>query len=388
MRLGMHMNRFLLPILTVGVLSADEETQWLSDFWNNGELYASKNNPFIQKVDLFGRLHYQFSHVDGRSGGQDFDQNGGELRRFRMGAKIEFLNHFTLGARVNLEQGGFRNDKLGYDSFDEMYLAYEVKDTFGVDELEVTAGRMKVNFGGEEHLSSKVIKTIERSNLNNFFAPDRATGATVRVENGPLEVTTGLYTTHSDSETLGSFDGGLAYYLSGEYDLPDAGDLVLDLMYANPEGDESERDAFDGIEWATALTYFQEEDRYTLLANTTFGETQGGANVWGLVLLPTYYLIEDQVELAFRYQYARASENTLSAGSGSRGVRAAAKSRNVSVPKGDANHTFYGGVNVYLAKKNKAKLMFGVEYETLDSEADGSADLDSVTLWGAFRAYF
>ena len=78
-----------------------------------GKVYSDGDDPTIQEVKLFGRLHYQWNHSDGDSNGEDFSGNGDELRRLRAGASVKFLDRFTALGRLNLEKGGHRNTSIG-----------------------------------------------------------------------------------------------------------------------------------------------------------------------------------------------------------------------------------------------------------------------------------
>ncbi|MEJ6728643.1 MAG: hypothetical protein QNK83_05690, partial [Akkermansiaceae bacterium] len=69
---------------------------WCDALQDIGTLYKDKSNPYIQEIKVFGRAHYQFSYVDGENNNVDFSEDGGELRRFRFGTSIKFLNGFKL----------------------------------------------------------------------------------------------------------------------------------------------------------------------------------------------------------------------------------------------------------------------------------------------------
>ncbi|MEJ6568339.1 MAG: porin, partial [Akkermansiaceae bacterium] len=152
---------------------------WCDTLQDMGTLYKDNKSPYIQEIKVFGRAHYQFSYVDGENNTQDFSEDGGELRRLRFGTSVKFLNGFKLVGRASLEKGGFRSDQLGYNGMDELYLEYGLGDVAGFEDVTIGYGRYKVAFGGEEHISSKKIKTVERSNLNNFYAPSRSTGVLI-----------------------------------------------------------------------------------------------------------------------------------------------------------------------------------------------------------------
>lgn len=376
-----------LTALAGDVTSVPAETSsynsgdWCTSLKGIGKVYSDKSNPFIQEVKFFGRFHYQWGYTDGEYNGTDFDGNGDEIRRLRFGTSIKFLNGFKLLGRANLEKGGFRQSQLGYSSFDELYLNYAFGDQLGFEDVTVGYGRYKIAFGGEEGVSSKKIKTVERSNINNTYAPRRATGAMFNADRGGISYSASIFTTDRDSETFGSWDGGsnsgVGYWLAAEFEAFN-GDVTAEaLFYDGAVGNDVSRRA----KWAAALTYETEIGNWDLFTNVTYGET-GGEDVYGIVIMPSTYLIEDKLEAVFRYQYANSTGDNISINS--RNVRNVASNDGVGVGAGDINHTIYAGLNYYLCDQN-AKVMVGAEYETLSGSA---TDLEATTLWAAFRMYF
>ena len=346
---------------------------------NIGTVYKDKTNPFIQEIKFFGRAHQQWAHTDGDVGGVDFHEEGDELRRLRFGTSVKFLNGFQLKARANFENGGFRSTSIRYSGFDELNLEYSVGDVAGFEDVTIGYGRYKVAFGGEEHSSSKKIKTVERSLLNNFYAPNRSTGVLIEAERNNIDFTLGVFTVDADPETLGHWNGGIAYYGSLGFEAAE-GDVTLDLLINDSTAAEDE---VIGYEWAASATFETEVGGFDLFANATYGETHAGDNVYGIVIMPSKELIEDKLEAVVRYQWARSSGADLLRPQ-SRNTRNAAGLDGVAIPRGDEHHSIYGGLNYFIFDHN-AKLMTGVEFETVDG---GVADTDATTFWLAARMYF
>ncbi len=357
---------------------------WCETLEDIGKVYTNKKNPYIQEVKFFGRAHQQWTYSDGDYNGSDFSGNGDELRRLRFGASVEFLNGFKAVGRANFETGGFRDTSIGYDNWDELFLEYEFGDVAGFDDVVLGYGRYKIGFGGEERTSSKKIKTVERSNLNNFFANSRSTGARLEFSRGKVDFTAGIYTTDGGPETFGQWDGGTAYHLVAEFEAL-GGDVTLQGLYHDQN--DAENDSTVGYDWAVSATYETEIGNWDLFTNATYGDTQDG-DVYGVVIMPSTFLIEDRLEAVVRYQWAHSTGEQISAGSGSRGLRRIAMNDGVNAGKGPAkgndNHTIYAGLNYYFCDHN-LKLMTGVEYETLDGKA---GDTEATTVWGGLRFYF
>jgi len=370
-------------LLGSSVAHADDGAtpRWADTLKNMGKVYSNEDNPVIQKVKVFGRAHGQWNYSDGESAGDSFNGNGEELRRLRLGTSVSFLNGFKALGRLNLEEGGFGDTELGYDSWDELYLEYGQKGWLGFDSASVGYGRYKVYFGGEEHISSKRIKTIERSAINNRFGSARPTGAVLKAEKEGVEYILGVWSTEPERETWANWSGGAALQGSATFDAF-AGEMILDFIYADDAHDD---DTIFDYNWASSVTYNRDFGRYNLLANATFSDA-GEVDPLGIVLLPSYFIVPKKLEAAFRYQWAHSrADSGVPRSSSSRGIRRVAREEGVSTGSGDNYQAFYAGLNYYIAGDN-LKLMTGVEYETI--EGDSERELDGISLWFAARAYF
>lgn len=341
-----------------------------------------KKNPFIQRIDLSGRIHYQYGYTDGEDGDLNFSGDRDELRRFRFGGSVRFLDNFTLNARANFVNNISGSSEIEYVSFNNLNLEYDFGDidALGLDNVKIGYGRYKIAIGGEEHSSSRKLKTIERSNLNNFYAPSRATGVMIEAERKKVDFTLGVFTVDRDFETLAQWEGGVAYYASVDFKVAD-GDMIIDFLYNDSDVLEDE---VIGYEWATSLTYETEIGGVDLFTNVAYGETHEGDNVYGIVIMPSKEIIEDRLEAVLRYQWARSSGDDLVRAQ-NRNIRNVAQDDIGYNPKrGDNNHTIYAGLNYFLCGNN-ARLMAGVEYETVEGDR---SDLDAMTYWLAARLSF
>lgn len=370
-------------LLASAVAQADDgvSSGWADTLKNMGKVYSNEDNSVIQEVKIFGRAHVQWNSSDGDSAGESFNGDGEELRRLRLGASVSFLNGYKAVARLNLEEGGFGDTELGYDSFDELYLQYGKKNWLGFDSASIGYGRYKVYFGGEEHQSSKRIKTIERSAINNRFGSARPTGAVLKAKKDGVEYIFGVWSTEPDPEAWAGWGSGTALQGSATFDAFE-GEVILDFVYAD---DADAQDTVFDYDWAGSVTYNRSFGRYNLLANVTLSEA-GDVDPRGIVLLPTYSIIPKKLEAAFRYQWANSSADSgVPRSSSSRGIRRVAREEGLPTGSGDDYQAIYAGLNYYVAGDN-LKFMMGVEYETIDG--DSERELDGVTFWLAARAYF
>ena len=355
---------------------------WCESLQDFGELYdvKKKKNPYVQKVEIFGRYHQQWIYSDGSDGANDFNGYGQQLRRFRIGASIEFLDRWKLRGRINLENGEFNNTNIQHDDFDTLILTYDSKDIGILNEPTFGYGLTKVDFGGEWYTSSRRIKTVERSNLSNIYSPGRATGFFFGAEIEDFDVVCGVFSTREHNYALAGWDGGVAYFGSVRTKVG-KGKLRADFLYVDATEDEDE---IFGFEWATSVTYDKNIGNWNLFVNGTYGRHAEG-DIYGVVVMPSTFLIEDKLEAVFRYQWARSTEQQLRPGrSRSTSVRAVALADGVNIARGDQNHSFYLGLNYHFCDDN-LKLMTGIEYETLTGTV---TDTEATTVWGAMRFFF
>ena len=355
---------------------------WCNHLQDFGELYKAKKkkNPYIQKVQIFGRYQQQWIHSDGTDRGRSFHGNGQQLRRFRVGAAIDFFDRWKVRSRINLEDGRFNETRLHHQDFDTLTITYESKDIGILNEPFWGYGLTKIDFGGEWAISSRRIKTIERSNLSNTFRPGRATGFFGGFEIEKFDFLWGVFSTRARNYALADWDGGRAYYGSVGTKLC-GGKIRTDFLFVDAERREDE---IFGYDWAVSVTYTKDVGRWDLLFNGIYGGEEDG-DIYGFVFLPSTFLIEDKLELVFRYQWAQSEGLQLRPGRrNSMSPRAVALADGVIVARGDDNHSFYGGLNYFLCDDN-LKVMFGLEYETLTG---GITDFEATTVWGALRFFF
>lgn len=369
--------------------SSGDWCEWLQS--KPGTLYKNKENPILQSFQVGGRLQYQAAYVDGEDvNGRDFNDTYDDYRRARIETKTEFLKYFSAKVAWNLvSDRRFAGEDLewGYDTFDEAVFSFDIKKAFGagpLDALKVNYGRFKFNMTEEVHMSSKEIPTIERSAIANklYGANSRPTGVTLDGELGKWSATLGLFSGEDDSEFIGGWNDGQAYYLSAAHQTTEALRFVFDFV----QNDRAGNDDFLGYEWATAFNGIYEEGRFGALATVVLGENNdaSGGSFHGVVLMPWYWILEDQLQAVLQYQYAGASE-AQGIRTNSRYVRAE-HSTGVSVNsgRGDELHTLYAGLNYHLCGHN-AKVMGGIEYTSLDTP---NGNVDALSYLIAFRTFF
>jgi len=366
--------------------------EWLQN--KPGLLYNNKENPYFQSFQIGGRFMYQAAYLDGEDvNGRDFNDTYDDYRRVRIETRAQFLKYFSSKVGINIvndrRPAGMDLD-WGYDTFDEATISFDIKKAFALgalDSLSITYGRHKFNMSEEVHMSSREIYTIERSAIANklYGANSRPTGITLAGSLGKWSATLGLFSGEDDSEFIGGWNDGQAYYLSAAHQTTDKLKFVFDFVKNDPSGE----DDFLGYDWAAVLNGVYKDGRYGALASVVAGENNSsaanqGGSVHALVVMPWYYLVEDRLQAVVQYQYAGASESQ-GIRTNSRYLRADHSAGvNVNSGRGDELHTLYAGLNYYLCGHN-AKVMGGVEFASLETPR---GDVSAVTYLIAFRTYF
>lgn len=366
--------------------------EWLQN--KPGTLYKNPENPILQSFQIGGRFQYQASYIDGEdANGRDFNDTYDDYRRVRLESKIDFLQFFSANIKVNMVNDGrpAGNDlDWGYDTFDEAVFTFDIKKAFGagsLDVLKVNYGRFKFNMTEEVHMSSKEIYTVERSAIANklYGANNRPTGVTLDAALGKWSGTVGVFSGEDDSEFIGGWNDGLAYYFSVAHETTDEWRFILDFVANDPSG----TDDYLGYDWATAFNAVYEKDRFGVLSTIVVGENSDGVvnrdgSFHALVAMPWYWVIENRLQAVVQYQYAGSSESE-GIRTNSRYVRSQhSPGVNVNGGRGDELHTLYAGLNYHICGDN-AKIMGGVEYASLDTPA---GDVDALTYLIAFRTFF
>jgi hypothetical protein len=367
---------------------------WCSGFKNVGKLYKNDDAPYIQSLKFFGRLQWQAARISGDDVNNDsFSDTLDEYRRVRFGAEVVFLNNFKLKGNINLIEDGVRSGmgrNWGYKNWDVLTLSYKLTDIAGFDTLGFSYGRHKIAMGHESHMSSKEIKTVERSAISNKIYDNRYTGIKILAERGNWAGILGFLSLDSNEALGGWSEHGDALYLSNRYKICDDKNLLVDFFY-NLDADSSDDEVGVGYEWVASIAYETSISNWNLMVNLIYGDNgdedyagpNRDGNFYGLVIMPSTFLVEDKLEFVARYLY-QGSDEEEGIRSNSRYFRAGVLDHDVNSGRGDSHHSIYTGLNWYLCGQN-SKIMIGAEYETLDTP---KGDADATTLWTAYRMYF
>lgn len=378
---------------------------WCESFRTLPVLHKDGAHPLLREFRLVGRYQYQAAHLDGRDvDGNDFHEAHDEHRRFRFGARAKFAGHLSSTAVVNLVDDGRRNRRdldWGYDSFDEASVSFDLAGAFGggpLDSLQLTFGRTKFELSHEARMSSNRIRTIERSTISNkVYAGARPTGFSLDAGAGRWSWTAALYSAGrdgGDNGFLSDFHGDWIYYAHAGWQVTDALLVNFDAVY-NEGGFGG--DSVLPYRWALSMNADYNTGRWGVAGDVIVGDNGGAGNgaagtarqggFRGLVLMPYFWIVEDRLEGVLRYQYGGASAPQGVRVNNRYGRAAGNDPASLNGGRGDRHHSAYAGLNYHLCGNN-AKVMGGVEYQTMRGDAGTRGKFDTLTWLVAFRTFF
>lgn len=379
--------------------AAGDFCEWWAD--DPGEIYRNKKNPWIQQVEISGRFHYQFGRVEGEDvRGNDFEKSFVEFRRARVSAEVDFLEYFEVEVGINLvDDNRYRAnhpDTLdwGHDSFDSVKFGFDLGDLLGdrfFDDIELTYGRMKLDMSEEVHTSSNDLLVIERSALTDRLGGDesRPTGLTLELEKGDWTAVLGLFSNEADYTFLSSWNDGLFFYGSLEWEPNKRWTLRLDHAHA----DQEQANSALGYRHGTALSVIYDSKRWGVSTDFVYAKNSHDesrnplreGDFYGGVITPWVWLWEDRLRLVGRYQYARAQETE-----GFRLQNRYARGQHFPPTTdldggyGDENHSFYLGLNWLLCEES-VRVMSGISHDLMSARTD---DVSATTYLFAVRTFF
>lgn len=374
--------------------------EWLQN--KPGTIFKSKENPFLQELQLEGRFQYQAAYLEGSDvDSSEFNETYDEYRRVRLGTRGKFLKYFGFKFQVNLVDdsrsvSGGGDLEWDYQDIDEGYLSFDLGKALGegvFDSLKLTYGRQKFLLGQEAHESSTKLLTVERSAINNkVYDSARPTGFSVDATKGAWAFNTSIYSSTTDGADNMAFSGwqdSVVYYTHANYKLSDELRLGADFVYN--DADAVSEDSVLPYRWATSLFAEYDVGPWGIIGDLILGDNGGSGMTsnpdrqgmfGGVVVMPYYWLVDDKLQLVGQYQYQASAE--------SGGVRVNSRYgradgfTNINSGRGDSHHSLYGGLNYYICSHN-LKIQGGIEYQTMETTA---GDYRTLTYLIALRTYF
>ncbi len=288
-----------------------------------------------------------------------------EVRRFRFGMRARMFHSLKIHTLWDLYPD--LSPRI-YQRTAETYLSYMPCDAFNL-----SAGKVELKFTREQEISSRDYLTFERSQLVNQFYGGELTGAWVSGKNiaGAWLYELGAYSNERRDE-WSRFEGGTMILAKLGYDYSESSGFdtaltELHYLHNSEPGYQSPGDPKSPpYSDAVAISNSISEGRFGLQAEAAWGNgTLGKPDVWGVSLLPSWFLTE-KLQCAVLFEYCASTEPN--------GIylpaRYEACSPQAGDQSGDAYFSAYTGLNYYL-HGHKLKVMTGVKYTHLEGEEDG-----------------
>jgi phosphate-selective porin OprO/OprP len=330
--------------------------------WSYATLYDNKDNRFIQKFDLSGRLQIDAAWFDADQG--EFDDV--LWRRFRFGFKTILFQDWVL----HIEGDWDLNKSFGesYNRLTDAYIGWHPGNNWNLKILKQSAG-----FTLDGATSSKKLLTLQRNNLTNnlWFTAEYFTGAAISGTAAKRwNYKVGMFSSDGSNE-LSHFDAAyftllsLGYNFAGDLELDEA-TIRVDYVY-NKEDEDANTPDFSQV-----LSLVTKWERGDWGLWTDFSAGRGYASqseLWGVALMP-FYDITQHIQLVFRYTYLKSNDDN--------GVRLGRYEKEIVKGRGDEYNEIYGGLNVFFYG-HKLKWQTGLQYSTMKDAADDGGEYDG---WG------
>ena len=323
--------------------------------WRYATLYDNKDNRFIQKFALSGRLQIDAPWFEADQG--EFDDI--LWRRFRFGFKTLLFQDWVL----HIEGSWDLNQSLGeaYERMTDAYIGWRPRKHLDLKILKQSAG-----FTLDGATSSKKLLTLQRNNLTNnlWFTAEYFTGVSVSGTTAQRWAYKAGFFSSDGSNELSYFEAAYFALLSLGYNFAedlglDNATIRFDYVYNQEDEDANTRD----FSQVFSLVTKWKEDDWRLWTDFSAGQGYTGqSDLWGFALMPSYD-IAPHIQLVFRYTYLKSTANN--------GVRLGRYEKEIVKGRGDEYNEIYGGLNVFFFG-HKLKWQTGLQYSTLqDAAADG-----------------
>ncbi len=367
--------------------------------------HRNEAHPILREFRLEGRYQYQAGHVDGRDvNGDAFHETHDEHRRLRFGARAKFAGNLSAQAVVNLvDDQRFNGGSLdwGYDSFDLALVSLDVGGLIGggpFDTLEIRYGRHKYELSQEARMSSNRILTFERSAISNkVYASARPTGLSINATAGDWSWSLGLFSAGrdgGDNGFLGGFHGDMIYLSHISRQFTEQLVLAVDAVYNDTTFGA---DAILPYRWAISLNADYNTGPWGIVGDLIAGDNGGAGNgaarperqggFHGIVMMPYFWIIEDRLQAVVQYQFGGSSASEGVRANSRYGRAATNAPAALNGGRGDRHHSLYAGLNHYFCGHN-AKIMAGVEYQTMRTGTGTRGDFNTLSWLIGMRGHF
>jgi phosphate-selective porin OprO/OprP len=349
--------------------AADDAESSYDRLWSRAHVYTGDSESFFRSVQLSGRFQVDQAYVDG-SDGEDFSVTS--LRRFRLGARVDFLDDFTFHAEAEFAAD---DHEVGYERLTDSYIAWSPNAA-----VKVTVGKHSVPFTMDGQTSSKELLTIDRSNLTNniWFTTEYIPGVSVSGETDSLMYHVGFYSSGESNRGFGDSNGGEFVLATIGHDFGEklgAREGLLRFNFVDNEPDPN--NSFTRpLERIGSLNFSLDIGRWGLRADiSTATGYLGQSDLAGVMIMP-YYNIGESLQLVARYTFVESDDEN--------GVRFARYEREVVGGRGDKYREIYAGLNYYWYG-HKLKLQTGLQYADMNDRAQDGGEYSGWAWTTGFR---
>jgi phosphate-selective porin OprO/OprP len=338
-------------------VSAQTDDSSYDELWSRATLFTGDADSAVDAVTLSGRIQFDQANVQSDSG--DFSTT--DLRRFRFGVKVDFLENFRLHAEAEYDPNG---GNLNYRRLTDTYVSWSPADAFAL-----TIGKQGVAFTLDGQTSSKELLTIDRSNLANnmWFTQEYIPGISVEGEAKGILYNVGVFSSGEADRGFGKSNGGEFVLATIGRDFAErlgVREALLRFNYVDNEPDP--RNSFTrDLERVQSVNLSVEDGRWGIRSDISTAKGYlGQSDLDGLTVMP-FYNLKPSVQLVARYTRLDSDDDN--------GIRFPRYTRDVVDGRGDDYRAIYLGVNYYWYG-HKLKFQNGLEYEDMrDRAGDGGA---------------
>ena len=344
-----------------------------------GMLYSNPQNPVIQRFALTGEFQLQWASGDsdrGSFGSRDFNPNARwgdiEVRRLRAGFESNWFGGFNLWGSMDVNS-----------HFNPLYKnIYELALTYSLgDDAVIGIGKIKSRFFTREYRTrTRELITFEQSLLVNTLVPLQLTGTWIDGHRGNWVYSLAAYAGDTSAE-FPRFDAGAVFQGGLGYDFASALGADLAIVRLDYQASTSAKNSDTAARFSNAfsLNTTYQKGRFYGYSDILGGTGRGAqGDVWGVVLTPTCFIMQNRLQAVLRYQYAHGDHDGLNLQN-----RYEALAPGIRDTKGAGSdyNAVYLGFNYYLHKHN-FKIMTGVEYTSMTG---GKKDFSGWTCLAGVR---
>ncbi len=351
---------FLMLLTTSAGLAAQTgESSIYEKIWGLTNLYKNGDNPVIKELSITGEIFSQWA--SGTSNRGSFSSGDlppasrwGEIDVpvFRFGINANLLGSLRLNAVLDLNP----NWNPFYKDIYELNLTYAPSDVFNLG-----VGKQKGRYFSQEYSTpTRELLEFNQSLLVNALVPRGLTGAWINGKVHNWVYALAGYAGDYQRE-LTRFNAGAVIQGGIGYDFATALGVNKALMRFDYQGSTSTKNSFGPgkFEHALSLNTTYQKGRigfYTDLLGGLGSGSQG--DVWGVIVTPNWFIVEQKLQLVTRYQYAHGDNSGLKLQ-----TRYESLAPEIQDTKGVGSdyNAAYLGLNWYLYGY-KLRLMTGAEY--------------------------